>query len=64
MSLDDIRSLLQALDDLGDLLKISEAENADTGMAAAANAARRFGAGAPAPGVDTIRGFTVRSVTV
>lgn len=38
MAFDDLRSFLQALDDQGQLLKISEEVNAEPDLAAAANA--------------------------
>ncbi|STF88327.1 4-hydroxybenzoate decarboxylase subunit C [Escherichia coli] len=38
MAFDDLRSFLQALDDHGQLLKISEEVNAEPDLAAAANA--------------------------
>ena len=48
MAFDDLRSFLQALDDQGQLLKISEEVNAEPDLAAAANATGRIGDGAPA----------------
>ena len=47
MAFDDLRSFLQALDDHGQLLKISEEMNAEPDLAAAANATGRIGDGAP-----------------
>ncbi len=58
MVFDDLRSFLQALDDHGQLLKISEEVNAEPDLAAAANATGRIGDGAPALWFDNIRGFT------
>ncbi|EFJ4151290.1 UbiD family decarboxylase [Escherichia coli] len=58
MAFDDLRSFLQALDDHGQLLKISEEVNAEPDLAAAANATGRIGDGAPALWFDNIRGFT------
>lgn len=58
MAFDDLRSFLQALDDQGQLLKISEEVNAEPDIAAAANATGRIGDGAPALWFDNIRGFT------
>lgn len=58
MAFDDLRSFLQALDDYGQLLKISEEVNAEPDLAAAANATGRIGDGAPALWFDNIRGFT------
>lgn len=57
MAFDDLRSFLQALDDHGKLLKISEEVNAEPDLAAAANATGRIGDGAPALWFDNIRGF-------
>lgn len=48
MAFDDLRSFLQALDEQGQLLKISEEVNAEPDLAAAANATGRIGDGAPA----------------
>lgn len=45
MAFDDLRSFLQALDDQGQLLKISEEVNAEPDLAAAANATGRIGDG-------------------
>lgn len=45
MAFDDLRSFLQALDDHGQLLKISEEVNAEPDLAAAANATGRIGDG-------------------
>ena len=47
MAFDDLRGFLQALDDQGQLLKISEEVNAEPDLAAAANATGRIGDGAP-----------------
>ena len=64
MAFDDLRSFLQALDDQGQLLKISEEVNAEPDLAAAANATGRIGDGAPALWFDNIRGFTDARVTM
>ncbi len=64
MAFDDLRSFLQALDDHGQLLKISEEVNAEPDLAAAANATGRIGDGAPALWFDNIRGFTDARVTM
>lgn len=48
MAFDDLRSFLHALDQQGQLLKISEEVNAEPDLAAAANATGRIGDGAPA----------------
>ena len=45
MAFDDLRSFLQALEDQGQLLKISEEVNAEPDLAAAANATGRIGDG-------------------
>lgn len=58
MAFDDLRSFLHALDQQGQLLKISEEVNAEPDLAAAANATGRIGDGAPALWFDNIRGFT------
>ena len=58
MAFDDLRGFLQALEDQGQLLKISEEVNAEPDLAAAANATGRIGDGAPALWFDNIRGFT------
>ncbi len=50
MAFDDLRSFLQALDDQGQLLKISEEVNAEPDLAAAANATGRIGDGARSAG--------------
>ena len=64
MAFDDLRSFLQALDDQGQLLKISEEVNAEPDLAAAANATGRIGDGAPALWFDNIRGFNDARVTM
>lgn len=64
MAFDDLRSFLQALNDQGQLLKISEEVNAEPDLAAAANATGRIGDGAPALWFDNIRGFTDARVTM
>lgn len=64
MAFDDLRSFLQALDDRGQLLKISEEVNAEPDLAAAANATGRIGDGAPALWFDNIRGFNDARVTM
>ena len=58
MAYDDLRSFLQALDEQGQLLKISEQVQAEPDLAAAANATGRIGEGAPALWFDNIAGFT------
>lgn len=58
MAFDDLRSFLQALEEQGQLLKISEEVQAEPDIAAAANATGRIGEGAPALWFDNIRGFT------
>ncbi len=58
MAFDDLRSFLQALEEQGQLLRISEEVQAEPDIAAAANATGRIGEGAPALWFDNIRGFT------
>ena len=55
MAFDDLRSFLQALDDQGQLLKISEEVNAEPDLAAAANATGRIGDVSPALLFDNMR---------
>ncbi len=57
MAFDDLRSFLQALDDQGQLLKISEEVNAEPDLAASVNVTGRIGDGALALWFDNIRGF-------
>lgn len=54
MAFDDLRSFLHALDQQGQLLKISEEVNAEPDLAAATNATGRIGDGAPALWFDNI----------
>lgn len=54
MAFDDLRSFLHALDQQGQLLKISEEVNAEPDLAAAANATGRIGDGAPALWFDEL----------
>ncbi len=51
MAFDDLRSFLHALDQQGQLLKISEEVNAEPDLAAAANATGRIGDGGPRCGL-------------
>jgi vanillate/4-hydroxybenzoate decarboxylase subunit C len=55
---DDLRSFLQALDEHGQLLRITEEVMPEPDIAAAANAACRLGDGAPALYFDKVAGFT------
>jgi UbiD family decarboxylase len=55
---DDLRSFLRALDDEGQLLRITDQVQPEPDVAAAANAAARLGTGAPALYFDNIAGFT------
>lgn len=57
MPFDDLRSFLDALDEQGQLLKISEQVKAEPDIAAAANAAGRIGEGSPALWFDNVEGF-------
>ncbi|MER7011565.1 non-oxidative hydroxyarylic acid decarboxylases subunit C [Saccharopolyspora sp. NPDC000359] len=58
MAHDDLRSFLHALDEAGQLLRISEEVSPEPDLAAAANAAGRIGEGAPALWFDNVTGFT------
>ena len=58
MAYDDLRSFLDALDQEGQLLRISEEVSPEPDLAAAANAAGRIGEGAPALWFDNVSGFT------
>lgn len=58
MAYDDLRSFLDALEEEGQLLRISEEVSPEPDLAAAANAAGRIGEGAPALWFDNVSGFT------
>lgn len=58
MPYDDLRSFLAALDDQGQLLRVTEQILPEPDVAAAANAAARMGDAAPALYFDNIKGFT------
>jgi len=58
MPYDDLRSFLRALDEAGQLLRITEQVSPEPDVAAAANAAARMGDAAPALYFDNIAGFT------
>ncbi|ASA58071.1 non-oxidative hydroxyarylic acid decarboxylases subunit C [Vibrio gazogenes] len=58
MIFDDLRSYLNALEEQGQLLRITEQVKAEPDIGAAANAAGRIGDGAPALWFDNIEGFT------
>jgi len=58
MAFDDLRSFMRALDENGQLLKITEQVKAEPDLAAAANATGRIGEGAPALYFDNVEGFT------
>ncbi|MDT7672079.1 MAG: vanillate/4-hydroxybenzoate decarboxylase subunit [Pseudonocardiales bacterium] len=58
MAFDDLRQFLAALDDSGQLLRISEQVAAEPDLGAAAAAAARLGDTAPALYFDNIAGFT------
>ncbi|TDD02095.1 UbiD family decarboxylase [Saccharopolyspora terrae] len=58
MAYDDLRSFLDALEEEGQLLRISEGVSPEPDLAAAANAAGRIGEGAPALWFDNVSGFT------
>ncbi|MFC7343659.1 non-oxidative hydroxyarylic acid decarboxylases subunit C [Saccharopolyspora griseoalba] len=58
MAHDDLRSFLSALEEQGQLLRVSEEVSPEPDLAAAANAAGRIGEGAPALWFDNVTGFT------
>ncbi|GAA4833834.1 non-oxidative hydroxyarylic acid decarboxylases subunit C [Saccharopolyspora rosea] len=58
MAYDDLRSYLQALDEEGQLLRITEEVAPEPDLGAAANAVSRLGEGAPALYFDNVTGFT------
>src|SRR5258707_14133242 len=58
MAYDDLREFLKALDEQGQLLRITEEVMPEPDIAAAANAAPRIGDGAPALYFDNVTGFT------
>lgn len=57
MPFDDLRQFLQALDDHGQLLRISESVDPEPDLAAAANAAGRIGEKTPGLYFDNVNGF-------
>ncbi|CAG8999010.1 MAG: Phenolic acid decarboxylase [Candidatus Celerinatantimonas neptuna] len=64
MAYDDLRGFLHALEEHGQLLRITEEVKAEPDIAAAANATGRIGEGAPALWFDNIEGFTNAKVTM
>ncbi|GAA3358954.1 non-oxidative hydroxyarylic acid decarboxylases subunit C [Saccharopolyspora gregorii] len=58
MAHDDLRSYLDALDEAGQLLRITEQVDPEPDLGAAANAVSRLGEGAPALRFDDVTGFT------
>ncbi|MGW7519746.1 non-oxidative hydroxyarylic acid decarboxylases subunit C [Streptomyces sp. NPDC054796] len=58
MAYDDLRSFLRALEEEGQLLRVTEEVAPEPDLAAAANAAGRIGEGAPALWFDNVTGFT------
>ncbi|GGV66029.1 MULTISPECIES: non-oxidative hydroxyarylic acid decarboxylases subunit C [Streptomyces] len=58
MPYDDLRGFLTALEDAGQLLRITDEVQPEPDIAAAANAAPRLGDAAPALYFDNVRGFT------
>lgn len=58
MAYDDLRSFLTALEQEGQLLRITDEVLPEPDVAAAANAAARLGEGAPALYFDNVKGFT------
>ena len=57
MAYDDLRSYLAALEEHGQLLKVSERVDPEPDLGAAANAVARLGEGAPALHFDDVTGF-------
>jgi 4-hydroxybenzoate decarboxylase len=64
MAYDDLRSFLDALDQEGQLLRISEEVMPEPDIAAAANAVPRLGDAAPALYFDNVRGFTSAKIAM
>lgn len=64
MPFDDLRSFLDALDEHGQLLRITDEVQAEPDLAAAANAAGRIGEAAPGLLFDNIQGFTDATVAL
>ncbi|MBT2502879.1 non-oxidative hydroxyarylic acid decarboxylases subunit C [Curtobacterium sp. ISL-83] len=64
MPFDDLRSFLDALNEHGQLLRISDEVQAEPDLAAAANAAGRIGDAAPGLLFDNIHGFTDATVAL
>jgi len=58
MAYDDLREFLKALDEQGQLLRITDEVMPEPDIAAAANAAPRLGDNAPALYFDNVKGFT------
>ena len=58
MAYDDLREFLKALDEHGQLLRITDEVMPEPDIAAAANAAPRLGENAPALYFDNVKGFT------
>jgi polyprenyl P-hydroxybenzoate/phenylacrylic acid decarboxylase-like protein len=58
MPYDDLREFLKALDEQGQLLRITDEVMPEPDIAAAANAAPRLGENAPALYFDNVKGFT------
>jgi len=58
MAYDDLRAFLKALDEHGQLLRITDEVMPEPDIAAAANAAPRLGGNAPALYFDNVTGFT------
>lgn len=64
MPFDDLRSFLDALDEHGQLLRITDEVQAEPDLAAAANAAGRIGENAPGLLFDNLQGFTDATVAL
>ncbi|GHA75917.1 phenolic acid decarboxylase subunit C [Streptomyces thermoviolaceus subsp. thermoviolaceus] len=64
MPYDDLRGFLTALEDAGQLLRITDEVQPEPDIAAAANAAPRLGDAAPALYFDNVRGFTSARIAI
>ena len=64
MAYDDLREFLKALDEQGQLLRITDEVMPEPDIAAAANAAPRLGENAPALYFDNVKGFTTARIAM
>ena len=64
MAYDDLRAFLKALDEQGQLLRITDEVMPEPDIAAAANAAPRLGENAPALYFDNVTGFTAARIAM